>query len=149
MTQVNFYIQQRLSQQLLACKIVAKGWQQGSLLYLHTEDSLAAAKIDDLLWCFDDVSFLPHQRLNERSDAEGIRIYIGYGDQLLQRPQLIDNNTPSAMVNLADTPTPPACFSRFDKVAEVVPLDENGKQLARARYRYYQERGYPMQTHNL
>jgi DNA polymerase-3 subunit chi len=43
----------------------------------------------------------------------------------------------------------PECFSRFQRVAEVVGADLEEKAGARERFRFYRDRGYPPQTHNL
>jgi DNA polymerase-3 subunit chi len=36
----------------------------------------------------------------------------------------------------------PDFFSRFERVAEVVPLDENSRDAARENFRFYKDRGY-------
>jgi DNA polymerase-3 subunit chi len=51
------------------------------------------------------------------------------------------------LVNLASTV--PAFFSRFNRVAELVGNDEAARAAARERYRFYQERGYTLNTHKL
>ena len=44
---------------------------------------------------------------------------------------------------------PPPFFSRFERLAEIVGIDEEDAVAARARYRFYRERGYELRTHNL
>ena len=51
------------------------------------------------------------------------------------------------LVNLSDGVPP--FFSRFDRVAELVGGDETARAAARARYRFYQDRGYSLETHKL
>ena len=43
----------------------------------------------------------------------------------------------------------PGFFSRFERVLEVVGTDDGDLARGRARYRYYRERGYALQTHDL
>ena len=43
----------------------------------------------------------------------------------------------------------PHFFSRFDRVAEVVPVDQNSRESARKNYTYYKERGYVLEYHNI
>jgi len=43
----------------------------------------------------------------------------------------------------------PAWFSRFTRIAELVGAAEDDKARGRERFRYYRERGYPLETHNL
>ncbi|MEQ8659221.1 MAG: DNA polymerase III subunit chi [Gammaproteobacteria bacterium] len=43
----------------------------------------------------------------------------------------------------------PAAASRFERVIESAGHDEPSRQAARARYRYYQDRGFPLHTHKI
>jgi DNA polymerase III subunit chi len=43
----------------------------------------------------------------------------------------------------------PPWFGRFNRVAEPVGADEAARAAARERYRYYQDRGYTLNTHKL
>jgi DNA polymerase-3 subunit chi len=43
----------------------------------------------------------------------------------------------------------PECFSRFRRVAEIVGPAPADKEQGRARFRFYRDRGYALQTHNL
>ena len=51
------------------------------------------------------------------------------------------------LVNLANDI--PAFFSRFNRVAELVAGDDTQREAARARYRFYKDRGYTLNTHKL
>ena len=43
----------------------------------------------------------------------------------------------------------PEFFTRFERIAEIVGGDEPSRQAARARFKFYRERGYPIETHEL
>jgi DNA polymerase-3 subunit chi len=43
----------------------------------------------------------------------------------------------------------PSFFSRFERVAEIVTTDDQAKEQARDRYKFYQQRGYELETHKL
>jgi DNA polymerase-3 subunit chi len=43
----------------------------------------------------------------------------------------------------------PPSFARFERLVEIVTRDEDDKRAARERYRFYRDRGYPIQTHTL
>jgi DNA polymerase-3 subunit chi len=43
----------------------------------------------------------------------------------------------------------PTFFSRFSRVAEIVAGDDDERKTARERFRFYRDRGYQMNTHNL
>ena len=44
---------------------------------------------------------------------------------------------------------PPSFFSRFERVAEIVGIDDADVTAGRNRYRYYRERGYELRSHSL
>ena len=51
------------------------------------------------------------------------------------------------LVNLC--PESPPVFSRFERLIEIVGLDEAERDLARTRFRFYRDRGYDIRTHDL
>ena len=51
------------------------------------------------------------------------------------------------LVNLAEDI--PAYFGRFSRVTELVSGNEVQRDAARARYRFYKDRGYPVRSHQL
>lgn len=51
------------------------------------------------------------------------------------------------LINLASEV--PAFFSRFRQTIEIVDQRESIREQARHRYQFYQQRGYPLQHHNL
>jgi DNA polymerase-3 subunit chi len=51
------------------------------------------------------------------------------------------------LVNLGDDV--PAGFGRFERVIEVVGLNDTDRQLARTRWRHYADRGYTITRHDL
>ena len=44
---------------------------------------------------------------------------------------------------------PPSFFSRFERLAEIVGIDETDVEAGRTRFRFYRERGYELRTHSL
>ena len=51
------------------------------------------------------------------------------------------------LINLAGSV--PSFFGRFERVAEIVDQSDAQKQVARERYRFYRDRGYALQSHNV
>jgi len=43
----------------------------------------------------------------------------------------------------------PPFFSRFQRLIEIVSLDEQDRADARERFRFYRDRGYEIRTHDL
>lgn len=142
MTQVDFYIlaaQARDNRFGLACRLAEKAWRQGHRVLLHTANREEARHLDRLLWTYRDGSFIPHGHLGEADPALN-PVLISAGDQDPAEEH-------DVLVNLAaEIPT---FFSRFDRVAECVDHDEAARKASRQRYRYYQQHGYPLQTHEI
>ena len=98
-------------------------------------------KVDSLLWTFKDTSFLPHGQV-DKADVEKTPVLIGHGDPPEDLHDIMINMTSSV----------PLFFSRFDRLIEIVDQAsgaDNNRTKARDRYRFYQERGYTLNTHNL
>jgi DNA polymerase III subunit chi len=143
-TQVDFYIlgsdsdDARLA---LACKIVDKATQQDRHVFIHSTSDDEALKLDALLWTFSDGSFIPH------------RIVRGEIEKAPLEPVLIGvNQAPGSgrwdvLINLAADV--PEFFSRYERVAEVVDANAVRREQSRERYRFYRDRGYKLNTHQI
>ena len=136
MTQVEFYSLQsdpKLLPFKHLCEVVKRAYRKGQKVFVHTQSRRVAEKIDELLWTQDAKSFLPHQLVGEDPNTQP-PIEIGYG----QNP----NINPDVLINLADDV--PLFFSQFHWVFEYAYGDEENKEKARERFRFYRERGYPL-----
>ena len=141
MTKVDFYLlgADTDSRERIACRLAEKAWRLGNRVYLLAPDKSAALKLDELLWTFSQGSFVPHALCTNDHDAE-------------VHPVLIGHNEPPATLHdvlISLTSEVPTWFSRFTRIAELVGAAENDKARGRERFRYYRERGYPLETHNL
>lgn len=96
--------------------------------------------LDDLLWTFRDGSFIPHTLASASNDDP---VVVGFDTSADACPGTHND----VLINLALEV--PSFFSRFDRVAEIVDQDEESRSSARTRYRYYQDRGYQLSTHEL
>jgi len=87
-------------------------------------------RLDDLLWTFEDIGFLPHERAEEAPDPD-TPILIG-----------CDTEPPQTATVLITTAHPvPAFIERYERVLEVVDQDPERLKRSRQRYRDYQARG--------
>jgi DNA polymerase III, chi subunit len=143
MTRIDFYILEHGGPEQgpqVACRVAEKAWLAGHKVYIHAADAREAERLDELLWTFRQGSFVPHQRLEAGTAADALTpIHIGWGTE----PEVHDE----VLINLAAEV--PLFFSRFERVAEIVPADDSAKQQGRARYKFYRDRGYPLETHTL
>ena len=141
MTRIDFYIlpenTQRNSDQVL-CSLTGKAWKQGNRIYIHTDSTDRSIGLDNLLWTFRDTSFLPHGVV-DKVDMEKTPVLIGHEDPPEDLHDIMINMTNSV----------PLFFGRFDRLIEIVDRPTEDRALARDRYRFYQERGYILNTHNL
>jgi DNA polymerase-3 subunit chi len=143
-TQVDFYIVESDTDDArlrLACRIVDKAAEADQHVYIHATSDIDAQKLDELLWTFSQGSFIPH------------RIVRGDADPVPLEPVIIGlNRTPlgerwDLMINLAADV--PEFFSRYRRVAEVVDGDAARRAQSRDRYRFYRDRGYTLNTHQV
>lgn len=140
MTQVSFYILKtagEAAQLGFACRLAEKAHSENHSVYLHTPDT-QLAQLDALLWTFRQGSFVPHAQSN------------GDGQDDAQTPVMIGSKQPpvrldDVLINLCGEV--PAFFSRFRRAVEIV-IPEH-KEAARERYKFYKDRGYALETHNI
>ncbi len=141
MTRISFYLLQDTQPQarlLTACRLAEKVYQTGNQLYVHALDEPQTQQIDQLLWTFRQGSFIPHERAEQ--DDEVSPILIGH---TAQPPRRIND----VLLNLAAEV--PVFFSRFARVLEVVDAQGEAREQARVRFRFYRDRGYELETHEL
>ena len=105
---------------------------------MSAPDAAVADAIDRLLWTTPALGFVPHCRDSDAL-ANETPILIGADADALRQADV--------MINLHHE-QPPA-FARFERLIEIVGQDESGREQGRARYRFYQTRGYALKTHDL
>jgi DNA polymerase III subunit chi len=143
-TQIDFYILKSDSDDarlILACRIADKAMQLDQQVFINAVSEPESARLDELLWTFSQGSFVPHAVV--RPDAASAP----------PEPVLIGSGGPPAgdrwnlMINLADDV--PEFFSRYERVAELVDGNERRREHGRERFRFYRDRGYRLNTHQL
>ena len=142
MTRVSFYIlksQDIHSRQQIACRLAEKAWREGHQVFIYTENAQQSAAMDEALWTFRPESFVPHQIL-ESANTIAAPVLISHDNT--PPPRLMD-----VLINL--NAEQPMFFSQFERLAEIIDDDEQVKQYGRQRYKFYQDRGYPLETHHL
>ncbi len=120
-----------------ACNLANKAWKQGHSLHILTASREEAADIDELLWTFHDISFLPHSLAGD-GDA-GVPVTIGWPERMQEQGDVLINLTPEL----------PEQVAAFERVAEIVGADDGSRRQARERYRRYRDRGFDLHSHDL
>lgn len=122
----------------VARRVASKAYRQGKQVMLYAPDPAVADTLDRLLWTTPPLGFVPH---------------CGDGDALAGETPVLIGAHPDALcradvlVNL-DAVQPPG-FARFERLIEIVGMDDAARQRGRERYRFYQSRGYALETHDL
>jgi DNA polymerase III subunit chi len=121
-----------------ACRIASKVYSLGHKIVIFCPDAEVANRIDRLLWTHPPTGFVPHCITGNALAAV--------------TPVVIDfrGDTPphdEVLVNL--TAQWPPLFSRFQRLVEIVSVEDEDRQLARERFKFYRDRGYEIRTHAL
>jgi DNA polymerase III subunit chi len=137
MTSIDFYFnaQDRLQ---VACRLAGKALAQKKRLLIYAPEPETASRIDKLLWTWPAIGFVPHCAPHDALAAD-TPVLIAAGEEMPEGCELL--------LNLAAA-CPPH-FARFERLFEVVGADEAERTAGRARYRFYQERGYRISNHDL
>ena len=130
MTEVKFFynVKDKLH---FACKLARRAADDGRRLIVFAPAPALAEEVDRMLWTFSQLSFVPHVRSGHALAAE-TPIVIAQDEAGLVHHE--------ALLNLGDEP--PAFFSRFELLREIVSQDEEDKRLARERAKFYKSRGF-------
>ncbi len=141
MARADFYIvNESVMPYRFVCQLADKIRNEGYDIYIHAASREEAASLDDLLWTFRDISFLPHIAIDAgESVVEDSPIVIGWeGEAPLAR---------RALINLSGAA--PDNPDAYERILEVVPSEPAGRQQARLRYRDYRAKGLEMHSHNI
>lgn len=135
MTRVEFYVlpdTNPLGRLRAACQLAAKGWQHGLRVFVRCSDEAQASQLDELLWCFRDERFIPHEL---HADDPQAPVVIGL-EQAPQPPQ-------GLLVNLAPTLSPH--IDQFSRIIEIVNQEPQLLTACRDNFRLYRRQGYDPQ----
>ena len=136
MTRIDFY-RYAPDKELYACRLAAKAGRSNKVV-VYSPDAQALDRFDKALWTFQATGFVPHVRLESPLAGETPIVLATSGDALPHHDVLL---------NLGHDWPP--FFATFDRLLEIVGADEPDKQAARARYAFYQKRGYDIRVNDI
>jgi len=136
-TQIDFYthVPDKLR---VACALSAKARAQGLRMFVCCPDRETAQRFDRMLWTTPAIGFTPH--CSSRDPLAPVT------------PVIVDHEgeaPPHDEVLLNLGLECPPYFSRFQRLIEIVSLNDEDRERARSRFRYYRDRGYEIRTHDL
>ena len=123
-----------------ACRLIEKAVDLDHRVYVRVENAGDAARLDELLWTYNDRSFLAHQIWSGTEPTHAlVKVLLGELPPPPTHRQLLVNFVGTVPEELAS----------YERIAEIVDTDVERKRLSRERYKQYRERGCTLETHNL
>lgn len=122
-----------------ACRLLRKA-QLGRSQVVVTADDAQLRRLDQLLWTFSALDFVPHCMANSPAAILQATPIVLAAD-LEQAPHH------QVLVNLGGAV--PQGFERFQRLIEVVSNDDEDRAGARERWRHYAAQGFAIVRHDL
>lgn len=144
MTRIDFYVLSSIETAerfQLICRLTEKAIARREKVFIHSDSAEQLSALDAMLWNFRALSFIPHSLFsasNKSISAQNDPVHLSVGIPATDRTLLI---------NLANEV--PLFFSRFERTLEVINEQPSVRAAGRSRYRFYQQRGYPLQHHKM
>jgi DNA polymerase III subunit chi len=139
---VDFYVLKSATPKqrwIFACRLAEKAYLSDLKVVILQNDPGDARAMDDLLWTFNERSFVPHDLcLDEKFDA-ATPVHIGLDGSRLPAVDLL--------VNLTDRL--PTGLERYARVAEIIDADLERRRLGRERFKSYRDLKLALDTHQL
>jgi DNA polymerase-3 subunit chi len=140
---VDFYVLKSAAAQqrwAFACRLTEKAYLRDMKIVIANDTAADARALDDMLWTFNDRSFIPHKIcLDEQSLDPAAKVHL----TVPPAPALAAD----LLVNLSGRL--PADWERYPRIAEVIDADEDRRRLGRERFKASREMKVTLETHQL
>jgi DNA polymerase-3 subunit chi len=122
-----------------ACRLLRKAVANGAKVVVTGEPELLR-ELDVALWTFSPLDFVPHCYGAATAPAvvEASAVVLADSARLAPHQQVL--------VNLGAAV--PEGFERYERLIEVVTIEEDDRQQARQRWKHYADRGYAITRHD-
>ena len=134
MTRIDFYFNVSDKRQV-AAGLVESALAKRRQVTIYVADESSATNVSKDLWQHKLESFLPNVLANHAAAAH-TPVVIHWQNQVMLQDELLINLTQAE----------PSFFSRFTQLIELVGDDEQDKIAARARFKFYRDRGYEIKS---
>ena len=131
---VDFYVYELSDYQFyqrLVCNLVEEAYNQENNILLLCENEQSCENLDELLWTFKDVSFIPHEKKLKNKI-------------LTQHINITKKEQSLILMNL--TYSFPDSFETYDRVIEMSGYDENTRQKARLNFKRYKTMNFEINS---
>lgn len=133
MTRIDFH--SNISDKIAyACRLTRKAHGAGSRIILLARDGQERNVLDQALWTFSELDFLPHVAAEDPLAAQTPIVIAEPDSAELPHHQIL--------INLSGAT--PAHFARFERMFEIIGCDDADKSSGRERWKFYKDRGYPL-----
>jgi DNA polymerase-3 subunit chi len=122
------------------CRLLRKAYRQGARVVVAGDPALLA-RLDQALWTFDPLEFVPHARLRrgQAPEARLARTPVWLAEPGAEPPHH------EVLVNLG--PDMPDAYERYERVIELVGADDDDRAAGRRRWRAYEAAGRTIRHH--
>lgn len=142
---VDFYILPGVAEDkrlAVACRLAEKAYLRDLAVVVLAGDAPELRALDELLWTFNERSFVPHRIWPDGTAADPeTRVHL-----TAQLPATADIHA-DFLVNLGTRL--PDVPQRFARIAEIVDADPERRRLGRERFKAYRELQMTIETHQL
>lgn len=135
---VEFYVFENAQEQQInvaLCHLVEKWYSERLTVAILCQSIQDAQKLDELLWSFNDQSFVPHELLTPAPTAAPV--LLCHDLAALKQPMDVIINLSTSII----TAIQPTQF-----IAEIVFPEQTMQQLARDHYKQYRDLGLQLKT---
>ena len=141
MPTVDFYLidaETEEAQMRFACRLLDKAYSQNNTVYVRILDQALANSMNDMLWTFRDISFVPHDLLTGVYSSIS-PIVIGMDEKITKKCDILFNLHPETT----------AAFCDYKRIVEIVYQEDSWQKLSRQHYKFYKNKGCSINTHDL
>jgi DNA polymerase-3 subunit chi len=123
-----------------ACRLAEKAYLRDMRVVIVNDTLADAQTLDDLLWTFNERSFVPHQLCTDgKAPDPATKIYLTVDAAAAPPADLLVNLTARL----------PGAWQRYARIAEIIDADEERRRLGRERFRAYRDLKVALETHQL
>lgn len=128
---------------LTACEVVAKHYLANHPVVVYSQNARLLERFDQLLWKFEPTAFVPHTYADDPLAAQTPVLLTSAAPQ----PSMASGDDAAWLLNLDEQC--PATAGQFERILEIVPLDDDEVRAARQRWKHYKAEGHTLHAHNL
>ena len=129
-----------------ACRLTEKAYLHDLKVVVLSDTAADAAVVDELLWTFDERSFVPHSvshgahgESHDRSPDAATPVRLTADLRTVGHADLL--------INLSGRL--PGGLDRFSRIAEIIDADDERRRLGRERFKSYRDLKLTLETHQL